>query len=73
MVDDETRRWHEHVRRKEAGVYEEILPLRDFEEQFQTASAAVQRAVRKSFSIGCVFRLLRLSMHRIHCHGVEAI
>ncbi|KZV71981.1 hypothetical protein PENSPDRAFT_751358 [Peniophora sp. CONT] len=44
MFCDITRRWHEHVRRKEAGTHEEILPLRKFEHEFDAASPDVQYA-----------------------------
>lgn len=48
MSSDRIRRWHEHVRRKEAGTHEDILPLRNFEEEFDAATPAIQKAVRES-------------------------
>ncbi|VDB89620.1 unnamed protein product [Peniophora sp. CBMAI 1063] len=50
MLSDQSRRWHEHVRRKEAGIHEDILPLRKFEEEFDTASPAIQKAVQRTVS-----------------------
>ncbi|KZV71933.1 hypothetical protein PENSPDRAFT_377986 [Peniophora sp. CONT] len=46
LHDDGTRRWHEHVRRKEAGMHEDVLPLGKFEEELNSASPAVRRAVQ---------------------------
>lgn len=55
MLSDQTRRWHEHVRRKEAGTHEDILPPRKFEDEFDAASPAIQKAVRKLTSTTVVF------------------
>ena len=50
MLNDRSRRAQEHVRHKEAGTYEEILSLRKFEEEYDTAHPEVQRAVREMIS-----------------------
>ncbi|VDB89635.1 unnamed protein product [Peniophora sp. CBMAI 1063] len=50
MQNDNARRWHEHVRRKEAGTYEEVLAPKKFEQEFEAASPEVQRAVLHTFS-----------------------
>ncbi|VDB89631.1 unnamed protein product [Peniophora sp. CBMAI 1063] len=44
------RRWHEHVRRKEAGTYEEVLSPEKFEREFDAALPEVQHAALDTFS-----------------------
>ncbi|KZV71929.1 hypothetical protein PENSPDRAFT_751313 [Peniophora sp. CONT] len=41
MRTDDGRRWHDHVRRKEAGLYEEVLTPERFEREFEAASPKV--------------------------------
>lgn len=66
-------RWHEYVRRKEAGIYEDILPLRKFEEEFDATSPAIQKAVRESTSEAVVIQTLMCCPDRAHCLSVEIV
>ncbi|VDB89624.1 unnamed protein product [Peniophora sp. CBMAI 1063] len=50
MVSDHSRRWHEYVRRREAGTHEDILSVHKFEQEYDAASPATQRAVQLTVS-----------------------
>ncbi|KZV71927.1 hypothetical protein PENSPDRAFT_684118 [Peniophora sp. CONT] len=50
MQADYARRWQEHIRQKEAGIYEEVLSPEKFERQFELASPKVQRAALSTFA-----------------------
>lgn len=73
MLCDQTRRWHEYVRLKEAGTHEDILPSRKFEAEFDAASPSRQQAVREWANESTFLLILKPSGNRVHRLGMERL